>query len=447
MAMLIKLISSSIFFCLGFSLAEGQELVRGQKLPEVTSDQTINMAKKLFRLSDYRGKPVIFDFWSFNCSSCLKRFGETELLQKKFEGRLQILLVNHESLQHTKLMFEKFKKLKTKIKMPELPMITGDTVLHRLFPVNGLPMVVWIDKTGKFMYRTGDMNEQQLSDFVNDRTPELVETDPRKDFVNRQTVFEQSNKEYLKDIVYYSYIAHYLNGTDIGNSNGLPRNEGKTARLSRNAASITELVMMAFGENDAKYIFRQGVNVVLHVSDSVAFMRPDKQSLSPTVFSKWLNQYFYRYDCAVPIEKKGQLYEFMQQDICRYFNLKVSVEKRQMKCLVLKKQTDEICFKANGFLKSKSYPNQQSSEKIDSIYFANVPMKNLVKTLQADFYTTGLKQPMVDETNYDGNIDMVFPFVNDGETNIGYWQKQLARYGLVLAEEESIADVLVISER
>jgi hypothetical protein len=74
-------------------------------------------------------------------------------------------------------------------------------------------------------------------------------------------------------------------------------------------------------------------------------------------------------------------------------------------------------------------------------------MKNLVKTLQADFYTTGLKQPMVDETNYDGNIDMVFPFVNDGETNIGYWQKQLARYGLVLAEEESMADVLVISER
>src|SRR5882724_8684660 len=176
-----------IITCIVFSLfsycLKGQELKRGQVVPEIVSTQTINFPTSVFRLSEYRGKPLILDFWSFNCSSCLKSFPETELLKKKFEGQVQIVLVNQESSKQTEALFEKFKTLKTKIRKPNLSMVTGDKALHKLFPVNGLPMLVWIDANGKFRYRTSDMNERQLNDFINGQTPELLEKDPKADFI------------------------------------------------------------------------------------------------------------------------------------------------------------------------------------------------------------------------------------------------------------------------
>jgi thiol-disulfide isomerase/thioredoxin len=437
--------------CIVFSLfsfyLKGQELKRGQAVPEIVSNQTMNFPTSIFRLSDYRGKPLIIDFWSFNCSYCLRNFSKTELLQKKFGDKLQIVYVNQESLKQTKAFFEKFKKLKTKITMPNLPMVTGDKVFHKLFPINALPIIVWIDAEGKFRYRSSLMNEEQLTAFVKGKAPNLFEIDPKTDFIKDASLFEQPNKKYLKDISYYSYIAHYLNGSDIGNSNRQSNDNGKLVRLSKNEGSILEFIMAAFSEYDEKYVFRNGINVVLKVADSSKYVRPKRNELPDSEYSKWQANYLFRYECAVPIEKKDRVFEFMRQDLCRYFDLDVRVEKRMMKCLALVSITDELQFKERGLSKSASYTAHLRSDRYDSLFFANEPMSKLLWRIQLDHYHLGVNKPIVNRTTYEGRIDMVFPVMYDDETTIEYWKEQLARYGLALIEENCLTDVLVIREK
>lgn len=443
---MIKRIIFSLTLLSVFYKVNSQGLIKGSSLPEIISDQTINFPSNIFRLSDYKGKPLIIDFWSFYCSYCLKNFPKAELLQKKFEGKVQIILVNQESLLQTKALFEKFKTLKTKIRMPNLPMMTGDSVFSKLFPINGLPMIVWIDADGKFRYCSSEINEKELTAFLNGQTPDLVEKKPKKDFINRRTLFEQKNKDYLNDIVYYSYISHYVDGSDIGNSNLASANNGKDARLSRNAGSIADLLITAYGENDIKYVFRKGVNVEFDVSDKSKYILPKRDSLTATEYINWIKNYYFRYDCVVPKEKRHKLFEYMRQDICRYFDLNVKVEQRRMKCLALVRTSDSLKIKSWGMPNTDSFKKQKISERIDSLYFADMPIEDFVRTLQIVQYHLGIKIPIVDCTSYSGHIDIAIPNMDDSETTLEYWKQQLKYYDLALIEKECFASVLVIQE-
>ena len=57
-------------------------------------------------------------------------------------------MVNKQSKEITTNFFEKRKR----IKAPDLPFITGDTLLHNTFGIDGVPIYVWIDSAGKILY-------------------------------------------------------------------------------------------------------------------------------------------------------------------------------------------------------------------------------------------------------------------------------------------------------
>ncbi len=140
----------------------------GEKVPDIPLKIMNNKTGKT-RLSDYKGKLVILDFWYTGCGSCIAGFPKMEKLQKQFGDKIQILLVNSwESEEQVAEKIEKNSHLRMHI--PDLPSVIDDTqVLLQLFPIgSGVGQHGWIDKNGSFIANAHAMSTyaQKIEDIL-----------------------------------------------------------------------------------------------------------------------------------------------------------------------------------------------------------------------------------------------------------------------------------------
>jgi len=63
-------------------------------MPDILITNIINSPYKSAKLSDYKGKLVLIDFWAVWCQMCIASFPEMDSLQRVFHGKLQVFLVN-----------------------------------------------------------------------------------------------------------------------------------------------------------------------------------------------------------------------------------------------------------------------------------------------------------------------------------------------------------------
>ncbi|MDF2515289.1 MAG: hypothetical protein K0R59_585 [Sphingobacterium sp.] len=92
---------------------------------------------------EFRGKPLILDFWSISCASCISKFPKLDMLQQEFQGNFNLLLVNHEGKDVIHGMRNDF------LRDHKLPTVYGDKYLNALFPHRGVPYYVWITPIGR----------------------------------------------------------------------------------------------------------------------------------------------------------------------------------------------------------------------------------------------------------------------------------------------------------
>src|SRR5688572_26528195 len=78
-----------------------KELKIGDIVPDIEF-LMVNYSKPTARLSDFKGKVVILDFWATWCGSCIEAFPKIDLAQKEFGDRLQVILVNSRATKDTK---------------------------------------------------------------------------------------------------------------------------------------------------------------------------------------------------------------------------------------------------------------------------------------------------------------------------------------------------------
>jgi thiol-disulfide isomerase/thioredoxin len=69
----------------------------GDKVPDIEF-KMLNHSSKSTKLSDYRGKVVILDFWTTFCTPCVAKFPQLDSLQKANSDLVKILLVNQDDL-------------------------------------------------------------------------------------------------------------------------------------------------------------------------------------------------------------------------------------------------------------------------------------------------------------------------------------------------------------
>jgi thiol-disulfide isomerase/thioredoxin len=315
----------ALLFCASPFFSQGQALPTGQQLPGLSFSQTIH-TKAPLKLTDYRGKAIVFDFWNQACSSCIDGFPELVRLQKRFGKSLQIILVNRESRDSTLRFFRRHPPINT----GSLPMITGDRVLSRLFPYIANPYQVWIDRQGIYRYLTDADNAtpEHLRAFISGRHLAIVNY--VKPVVKYLPVMAVSDTGWRRNYLYFSYISPCSTGVNVGFAQG--QAVGKSVRLSMNCSSAAALYRTAYAEN-GKHEFRPGATLVFEVQDTSVYQLPADLNVKDA----WLAQHGYDYDLMLPAAQAGRLYQTMQEDLQRFFGLSVHIERRNIPCMVLVK--------------------------------------------------------------------------------------------------------------
>lgn len=116
---------------------EIKPLTIGDTVPDVDIKNIYNYPASQSNLSAFKDKLVILDFMATNCGSCIKILPAFSALQKKYGDKIQIVMVTNQSAEKVKKFLQKHTGL-------HLPMVSGDSILFKLFPHTFISHEVWI---------------------------------------------------------------------------------------------------------------------------------------------------------------------------------------------------------------------------------------------------------------------------------------------------------------
>lgn len=399
------------------SFAQNKSLKIGESLPEniwSTPLQLVNHPQKTITLSQDKDKLILLDFWNTWCSSCLLNFPKMEELQKQFGDKIKILAVSNQD----RLVLEKFFASKNGQRYKNVVSVAGDKMFHQLFPHKGVPYIIWI-KDGKMLNTTdgAQVTEKTIQEVLGGENSSL------------QTVVQMSrdrplmlsenfdNEKDLSMISYSLFAKGRIRGMGFGS--GFHRS-GQIVY----GRQFTNFSFWEIASAIANEIFQKKNQSFNEKRRIIEFKNPERR-----VEDKSL----YNYEYIVPQSKADSLYPLMLENLSRFADYKTIIEKRKVKCLVLKRTSSVDKLKTKGsemsFLFSLSKTNLQNT----SLY-ALVNSLNAVPTISL---------PIVDETGYPNNIDLTMGAISD----LNSIRKELMRYDLDLVEAERVLDMLVISEK
>lgn len=422
---IILLISYALFIHVE---GRSQHLKIGEKCPDLIIKNVINYDQEEIKLSHTKPKLILLDFWAPICVSCIEAFPHIDSLQQKFGDKVLIATVSETS----KDVIQQFFKRRPFIKMPSVPFITGDSILHKLFEPKFYPWHVWLDSNLVVRYITDGSNatKENIQGFLDGKDINLYQ------LVDLQQKPILNNDTLLK---YYSYIAPCVPGTFKASQNGVV--EGNKIFFTRECTTIPDFVMWVLGKIDSQY-YDYKYPLIIEAANKDKFFNTNK--LPKNI---WLKENSFSYYLMLPLEKKNSLYKFALSDIERHFNINVLKGKRSTPCLILSKMENYKSLRSKGGtpineLKINTIKNPAYSKKR---YLQNHPFEVFANKLQT-WTETLTKLPFIDETDIDYNVDISLNGDALDSWNLDRWNIELGKYGLTLIQENRMTDTIVIQE-
>ena len=172
-ALLISLYIAFLLVSLFLNLASAQEpltpgLSVGQTVPEKVWAMTLvdisGPEGKLLRMGDYRGKPLIIDFFASWCHPCLSNMQKLDSLSKLKGSSFNVLIVNTpnriDSLKNMRAFISGYLKDKPAF---SLPIVAAQRDLFSFFPHRVVPNYIWIGADGTIKAITGSEEVSSLN--------------------------------------------------------------------------------------------------------------------------------------------------------------------------------------------------------------------------------------------------------------------------------------------
>ncbi len=134
----------------------------GAAAPDFTLKQLGVDGDKTLQLSSLHGKAVLINFWATYCGPCKVEMPWLVELQDKYGPQgFQILGVADDDASDKDIVdFSKKMKL-------NYPILKGVNALHDIYPGDGLPLSIYIDRSGKVVYRVvGLVSESVMEDAI-----------------------------------------------------------------------------------------------------------------------------------------------------------------------------------------------------------------------------------------------------------------------------------------
>jgi thiol-disulfide isomerase/thioredoxin len=397
--------------------------------PDISFTSAINTINSASKLSLYKGKAVIIDFWDTRCHSCLESFPTIDSLQKKFKKELQIILITKQDHKTIDNFFSKFKK----IKMPGVPLVTDDTLFTSLFPSEGYPYIVWLDQNRTVKYFTSGYN--MTSDHF-EKFLKGIELDVKP--AAKKTVYSPlwhlEDSVFLNNVKYFSSLTSCINGIDTHVPDEQLLNSGK-AQINSNCSSLFTLIKKAFGEN-GKYPVNTKYGLEINIDSSLLFRPSD-----PNLWDGWDKDHLFNYQLILPASQKEILYKRMQEDIQRYLGISIVPVKKKIKGYALTNLNGE-CIPISKNKQTFDAYNNGDIENTETLRFINQPFDRLTSLLNFWIHNSFPFRNVVQDHE---KIDFTIRKSSINPLNIKALNEDLKKLNLELKEEDFEIDVLTIN--
>ncbi len=415
------------FLCL--KIPAQQALKIGDTLPEsfwTTPLQVVNHPEKTITLDKDRGKLILLDFWNTWCSACLLSLPKIMTLQKQFGDRLKIIPVTDQKRSEV----EKFMESRNGQRFSDLQSVIGDQLLKTMIPRLGVPFIAWV-KDGKLLNTTDaeQVNGENISKiFSGDATTlqTVIQMDRSRPLFLSDAYDRQKNTSLLN----YSV---FIKGSvpDIGSGGTYRYGADKKVH----GRQFTNLSLADIYYAIAYQLFQAAEEKENFSRKRMITEINNRAELEGVVHEDGTldEKYLYSYELIVPAHRADSLYSDMLRDLNRYSPYSVTVEKRAVKCLVLKRTSAKDRLASKGGEPLSTFPRSPSELR-------NMPLKVMVNMLNGN---TAIELPVVDETAYTGRVDLKV----SGVSSLSQLKKELAAYGLDLEESVRHLNMLIVKNR
>lgn len=411
-----------------------QPIQIGQMVPELTFTGVHHYKANTLNLADLGAKLIIIDFWATWCSPCVAMIPKIDQLQKKYHGDVQFISVSYQKEEEVLPFMNKMEE-RDHVNY-QVPLITNDNTLRKLFPHQTLPHYVWIGANGvvKAITEMYDVTEANIDKMLDNQVLNLRE---KKEI----SIPYDSTKPFLidrnggdgKEMIYHSVLSNYIDGLpskcDVEKGDSVHIN-----RLVSLNSSVSWLYKYAYGNGLSTFFPATRFTIeVAHPEE----LTSDLHGLS---FDDWLAKpgHGVCYELQMPKELASQFFKVMQANLKLLFPQYTAVlEKRRVENMVL------VRLRGDDLIKTL-HPQEPRIDNFDAFgcTLQNSTLNAFINGIQFGFQQ-GSKYPFRNETGYEGRIDLT---IKANLRSIADMNTALKPYGLQWKLKAIKQDVLVIRD-
>lgn len=404
------------------------ELKIGDTVPDILVNHIINYPAQTAKISGFRGKLLLIDFWATWCAPCIFMIPKLDSLQKEYRDEIQILPVTNMHADEVSAFLAKMDSQK-KLQLPD---VVDDTLLNKMFPHYSLPHFVWINSEGVVVAITGqeDVTRENIDAILKGVVPGLEhKKDVKIPYDRFQALLIHGNGDIGQQPLYHSLLIPYTPGLPAGCQYFKP-DSIKGMKISCWNEGPDLLFKLAYGKGRSQFNRNR---TLISLKDTAHFT----SHASGQGYLNWLGQgNGFCYELIVPPALADKAWSIMQEDMNRFFpQFKVSIQKRKVNCLVLVRTSNVDKLKTTG-------AEHQAKFDFYSCVLHNATISEFIQPLDT-YYLQNSPIPVMDKSGYSGKIDLEIQGKMFSTEEIN---KALKKYDLTFKTSQEEIEMLIIED-
>ncbi|MBE7178565.1 MAG: TlpA family protein disulfide reductase, partial [Mucilaginibacter polytrichastri] len=303
-----------VFFS-SFSFGQSGAVQAGTDVSDLVLPGLHGYSSGSARVSDFRGKLLILDFWATWCAPCVSAIPRMDSLQQRYGDRVQFVSVTDQSWKVVEPFLDRFYKVRPQRRIDA----QDDGTLASAFGVHALPHMVWIDPLGRFIAHTDGeaLKAEEIdralagADFLDGHSPERVlDYDPLK------PLFSVADPSGDSGVQQYSVLTGFKEGYGSGLFSDVTKADDGTPmrRVTARNLTVAQLYQLAMSDGYAPFSWE---STHLRCRDTTAL----NTRLSGARFGEWLRDgRGFCYELVLPRERAGEAMGIMRLDLERVFS-------------------------------------------------------------------------------------------------------------------------------